>query len=71
MFMLTDEGGLQPEIAVEILPPPVVKGKPRITCQVCGVSILRKGKKRHERSKRHQETENIWQERNNMIFKTH
>ena len=36
------------------MPPPVVKVKPRITCPICGVSILRKGKKRHERSKRHQ-----------------
>ena len=51
MFMLTEEEGLKPEIADEIpVPPPVVTGKPRITCPICGVSILRKGKKRHERS---------------------
>jgi DNA-directed RNA polymerase subunit RPC12/RpoP len=59
MFVLDDEG-LHAEIPV---PPPVVTGKPRITCPICGVSILKKGKKRHERSQRHKETENIWQER--------
>ena len=63
--MLTDEEGLKPEITVA---PPVVKVKPRITCQVCGVSILRKGKKRHERSKRHQETAYIWCDRFEFLF---
>lgn len=64
MFVLDDEG-LHAEIADEIpvLLPPAVEGKPRITCPICGVSILRKVKKRHERSKRHQETENIWLKR--------
>ena len=71
MFTLTDEGGLQPEITGEIPAPPVVKGKPRITCPICGVSILRKGKKRHERSQRHKETARVWLEKDDVIFKTH
>lgn len=68
MFTLTEEEGLKPEIPV---PPPVVTGKPRITCPICGVSILKKGKKRHEKSKRHQETKQVWQEKELNKFKTY
>jgi hypothetical protein len=67
MFTLTDAGGLQPETAGGIPAPPILKAKPRITCEVCGVSILRKGKKRHERSRRHQETTYIWCDRFEFI----
>jgi DNA-directed RNA polymerase subunit RPC12/RpoP len=62
MFMLTDDEGLK-QINPDDKPDEKVKPKRRITCEICGCTILSKGRARHERSQRHKETEYIWQDR--------
>ena len=64
MFMLADDEGLKPDNDKQIKPDEKqVKPKKRITCEICGRTILSKGRARHERSQRHKETEYIWQDR--------
>jgi DNA-directed RNA polymerase subunit RPC12/RpoP len=57
-FLLADDG-LKPELNT----PVSVTATPRMRCEVCGASILRKGRARHERTQRHKDVEYLWNDR--------